>query len=100
MQRSAVLCRAHAAAQRLRIRGFAHQIQFTKGQPVVEIRVNGMRVALQPPERVGLFIIEADLPEAETCHIEIAAMPAWTVDGDDRCFTVNIGMIHLVDADS
>ncbi len=97
---SAVLRRAHAAPQRLRIRGFAHQIQFTKGQPVVEIRVNGMRVALQPLERVGLFIIEADLPEAETYQIEIAASPAWTVDGDDRCFTVNIGMIRLVDADS
>jgi ubiquinone/menaquinone biosynthesis C-methylase UbiE len=97
---SAVLRRAHAVAQRLRIRGFAHQIQFTKGQPVVEIRVNGVRVALQPLERVGLFIVEADLPEAETYQIEIAATPAWTVDGDDRCFTVNIGMIRLVDADS
>ena len=38
---TAVLRRAHAAPQRLRIRGFAHQIQFTKGQPVVEIRANG-----------------------------------------------------------
>ena len=37
-------------------------------------------------------------PEAET--IEIAAAPAWTVPGEDRCFTVNIGMIRLVDRES
>jgi ubiquinone/menaquinone biosynthesis C-methylase UbiE len=97
---TAVLHRAHRAPQRLRIRGFAHQTQFTKGQPVVEIRANGARVAHQPLDRVGLFIIEADLPEAETYNIEIAATPAWSVDSDDRVFTVNIGMIRLVDAES
>ena len=96
---SAVLHRAHVAPQRLRIRGFAHQIQFTKGRPVVEIRANGVRVALRPLDRVGLFVIEADLPEAETYNIEIAATPAWSVDDDDRCFTVNISMIRLVDAE-
>jgi ubiquinone/menaquinone biosynthesis C-methylase UbiE len=97
---TAVLRRTHVAPQRLRIRGFAHQTQFTKGQPVVEIRANGVRVAQQPLERVGLFVIEADLPDAETYHIEIAAAPAWTIADDDRCFTVTIGMIRLVDAES
>ena len=97
---SAVLRRAHPGPQRLRIRGFAHEIQFTKGQPVVEIRANGVRVAQQLLERVGLFIIEGDLPEAETYKIEIAAAPAWTVPDDDRTFTVNISMIRLVDAES
>ena len=97
---SAVLRRVHVAPQRLRIRGFAHEIQFTHGQPVVEIRANGVRVAQQSLERVGLFIIEADLPEAETYNIEIAAAPAWSVPGEDRCFTVNIGMIRLVDRES
>jgi ubiquinone/menaquinone biosynthesis C-methylase UbiE len=97
---TAVLRRAHVAPQRLRIRGFAHQTQFTKGQPVVEIRANGVRVAQHALERVGLFIIEADLPEAETYNIEIAAAPAWTIADDDRCFTVTIGMIRLVDAES
>ena len=95
---SAVLRRARVAPQRLRIRGFAHQL--TRGQPVVEVRANGVRVALHPLERVGLFIIEADLPAADTYDIEIAATPVWTVDDDDRCFTVNISMIRLVDADS
>jgi hypothetical protein len=97
---SAVLHRAHPGPQRLRIRGFAHQIQFTKGQPAVEIRANGVRVAQQLLERVGLFVIEGDLPEAETYNIEIAATPAWNVPDDDRTFTVNISMIRLVDAES
>ena len=97
---TAVLRRTHAAPQRLRIRGFAHQTHFTKGRPMVEIRANGLRVALQTLERVGLFIIEADLPEAETYNIEIAASPEWTVPDDDRTFTVNISMIRLVDAES
>ena len=57
-------------------------------------------MAQQTLERVGLFIIEADLPEAETYHIEIAAAPAWTAPDDDRTFTVNISMIRLVDAES
>jgi hypothetical protein len=94
-----VLRRAHAAPQRLRIRGYAHPTHFTKGQPVVELRANGARVALHSLERVGLFIIEADLPAADTYNIEIDAAPAWTVDGDDRTFTVNISMIRLVDSE-
>ena len=97
---TAVLRRAHVAAQRLRIRGFAHQTQFTKGQPVVEILVNGLRVAHQVLERVGLFIIEADLPDAETYNVEIAATPTWSAPDDERTFTVNISMIRLVDAES
>ncbi len=97
---TAVLQRVHTAPQRLRIRGYAHPIHFTKGRPVVEIRANGLRVAQQPLERVGLFIVEADLPEAETYNIEIAAAPEWTVADDDRIFTVNISMIRLVDAES
>ena len=97
---TAVLRRERSVPQRLRLRGYAHEIQFTKGQPVVEIRVNGLRVCQQALERVGLFIIEADLPEAETYHIEIAGAPAWTVPDDDRIFTVNISMIRLVDAES
>jgi ubiquinone/menaquinone biosynthesis C-methylase UbiE len=100
LKATAVLRRAHATPQRLRVRGFAHPTHFTKGQPTVELRANGVRVAQQALERVGLFVIEADLPEAETYHIEIHGAPAWTVAGDDRTFTVNISMIRLVDAES
>jgi len=95
---TAVLRRAHTVPQKLRIRGYAHTTQFASGQPVVEIQANGVRVAQQSLERVGLFIIEAPLPEAETYNIEISAVPVWTAPGDGRPFTVNISMIRLIDA--
>ena len=97
---SAVLRRVHAAPQRLRIRGFAHEMQFAAGQPVVEVRVNGTRVAQQAIERVGLFIIEADLPVADTYTVEIDAAPTFTPPEEDRTFSVNISMIRLVDAEN
>ncbi len=49
---------------------------------------------------MGLFIIEADLPEAETYNIEINATPVWTAPGDGRSFTVNLSMIRLIDSQS
>jgi hypothetical protein len=94
---SAVLRRIHPAPQRLRIRGFAHEMQFASGQPVVQVRVNGSPVARQIIERVGLFILEADLPEADRYTIEIDAAPTFTPEGEDRTFSVNISMIRLVD---
>ena len=97
---SAVLRRVHSAPQRLRIRGFAHEMQFAAGQPVVEVRVNGVRVAQQAIERVGLFIIEADLPDADTYTVEIGAAPTFTPPEEDRIFSVNISMIRLVDAEN
>jgi len=95
---TAILRRSHTVPQKLRIRGYAHPTQFVNGTPVVEILANGVRVAQQSLERVGLFIIEADLPEAETYQIEISAVPVWTAPGDGRSFTVNISMIRLIDA--
>ncbi len=94
---SAILQRVHSVPQRLRLRGFCHELQFAEGQPVVEIRVNGVRIARQAIERVGLFIVEADLPEADTYTIEIDASPTFTPPEEDRCFSVNISMIRLID---
>ncbi|HEY1496034.1 MAG TPA: class I SAM-dependent methyltransferase [Candidatus Solibacter sp.] len=96
---SAVLRRIHTAPQRLRIRGFCHEQQFAAGQPIVEIHVNGARVARLPIERVGLFIIEADLPPADTYTIEIASTPTFTPPGEDRTFSVNLSMIRLIDSE-
>jgi ubiquinone/menaquinone biosynthesis C-methylase UbiE len=96
---TAVLRRVRPGAQRLRIRGYAHANQFTKGDPVVELRVNGARVSQQILERVGLFVIEADLPDAEEYQVEIQATPTWTDPQDDRTFTVNLSMIRLVGAE-
>ena len=67
---------------------------------MIEIRANGVRVAQQLLERVGLFIIEADLPEAEAYNVEIAAAPTWIAPDEDRTFSVIISMIRLADAES
>jgi ubiquinone/menaquinone biosynthesis C-methylase UbiE len=97
---SATLCRVHSARQRLRIRGFAHKLQFTAGRPAIEVRVNGLPVAERTLDRVGLFIIEADLPDGDTYHIEILAGPTFTPPGEDRTFSVNLSMIRLIDAEN
>jgi ubiquinone/menaquinone biosynthesis C-methylase UbiE len=94
---SAVLRPAGVAPHRLRVRGFAHQLQFQQGQPVhVSVLANGHGAAARTLERPGLFVIEADLPEASEYTIEIAASPTWTVADEDRTFSVNIGMIRLI----
>lgn len=94
---SAVLQAVDTGPQRLRIRGFAHKLQFQHGQPVhVSLRANGRGVTDCVLERPGLFVIEADLPQAPEYAIEIAAGPTWTVAGEDRTFTVNIGMVRLI----
>jgi len=93
---SAVLRAVNPGPQRLRVRGFAHAGQFERGQPVIDLTVNGARVAQQTLERVGLFVIEADLPEAAEYAVEIAGSPTWTIPQDDRVFSVNISMVRLV----
>jgi hypothetical protein len=94
---SAVLHPAGAGPHRLRIRGFAHQLQFQQGPPVhVSVSANNREVAAQTLERPGLFVIEADLAEAPEYSIEIASGPTWTAEGEDRTFSVNISMIRLV----
>src|SRR5262249_34090544 len=80
---TAVLRRVRPGPQRLRVRGYAHASQFAKGEPAVELRVNGTQVSQQVLERVGLFVIEADLPEAEEYHLEITATPTWMDPQDD-----------------
>jgi ubiquinone/menaquinone biosynthesis C-methylase UbiE len=96
---SAVLRPAHAGRQRLRVRGFAHPLQFQQGPRVhIALTANGHAVAGEILGRPGLFVIEADLPEADEYLIEIASSPAWTIAEEDRTFTVNISMIRLIPA--
>ena len=71
---SAVLRRTTPCSQRLRIRGFAHAAQFEKGQPVVEVTANGAPAVRRQLDRVGLFVIECDLPDAPEYLIEINAI--------------------------
>jgi hypothetical protein len=82
--------------QRLRIRGHAS----APGIPGhVRAIVNGTESGAWKLDRPGLFVLEADLPRADEYLIEIEASPTWTVETDDRIFTVNLSMIRLVSAD-
>ena len=95
-QASARLQRVKPGPQRLRIRGHASQ----PGIPgEVRAVVNGVPAGAWKLDRTGLFILEADIPEAEEYLVEIAASPVFRVDTDDRAFTVNLSMIRLVDRD-
>ena len=94
---TARLQRVRPGAQRLRLRGHAHELAFAGGQPArVELVVNGARVAAQTIDRPGLFIIEADVPDAPEYQLEIHGSPVYRAPGDDRDFSVNISMIKLV----
>jgi len=94
---SAILRPAAPGPHRLRVRGFAHKLQFDQNRTVhVSIRCNGSAVAAQILERPGLFVIEADLPEASEFALQLESVPTWSVPDEDRIFTVNISMIRLV----
>ena len=94
---SARLKRLRPGPQRLRIRGHAHPKAFAQGQPVrIEVAANGQKTGGLELERAGLFIFEADLPEAEEYVIEVSASPAWQAPPDDRVFTVSLSRLRLV----
>jgi ubiquinone/menaquinone biosynthesis C-methylase UbiE len=94
---SARLVNLRKTPQRLRVRGHAHEYSFRSGQPVViGLHVNGQRVAEHTIDRPGLFVVEADVPDAPEYRIDIEVSPTWETPEDDRTFTVNLSMIRLV----
>lgn len=96
----AVLRRTRTAPQRLRIRGHAHDRAFESGQPVrVAVSVNGQFIETFTLERNGLFVLETNLPDAIEYVVELRGSPAWSAPPDERRFTVNLGMLRLVDRD-
>ena len=66
------------------------------GKATIDAVVNGKPAAHWTIDRTGLFIVEADLPEASEYRVEIHAAPIWRVPEDDRVFTTNLSMIRLV----
>jgi len=91
------LARLRPEPQRLRLRGHAHENSFAQGQPVrVEISANGCKVCQAVLRRPGLFVLEADLPEAAEYRIEICASPSWQAPPDPRTLTVNLSMLRLI----
>ncbi len=94
---TARLERCSAGPQRLRIRGHAPQACFEQGQPVrIEVLANGAMLNRWTLERTGLFVLEAELPDAPVYSIEIQASPAWQSPPDGRTLTVTVSMIRLV----
>jgi hypothetical protein len=68
----------------------------------VRVRVNGAIAAERKLDRMGVFVLEADLDApveaGAECRVTIEASPVWSVPEDDRSFSVNISMIRLIDA--
>jgi ubiquinone/menaquinone biosynthesis C-methylase UbiE len=97
---SVTLKRINANPQRLRIRGHAHENWLAQsGKATIDVIVNGKPAAHWTIDRTGLFIVEANLPDAFEYRIEIQAAPTWEVPEDDRVFTANLSMIRLVPRD-
>lgn len=94
---TAQLTRVLSGPQRLRIRGHASELQFRAGTPPrIEVNVNSERAGAWPLERTGLFVVEADLPDAAHYDIEIVCRPTWQALPDERMLSVNLSMIRLV----
>jgi hypothetical protein len=93
---TATLKRVVSGPMRLRIRGHAHEL----GTPAqVHVLANGQQVGQWRLDRTGLFILEAELPEAAEYLVEIRCSPVWSVPEDGRSFTVNLSMLRLVGRD-
>jgi SAM-dependent methyltransferase len=91
---TARLVRVAEGPQRLRVRGFA------PGLARIVASVNGQRVRDLKLDRPGLFVLEADIPDAASYDVGIEASPVIeTSSGDRRELTVNLSMIRLVPRD-
>jgi hypothetical protein len=89
------LRRVKPGPQRLRIRGHASPVG-TPGE--VRAIVNGAPLHNWKLDRHGLFVLEADLPDASEYLVELHASPVWSPPADGRALTVNLSMIRLVAA--
>jgi hypothetical protein len=95
------LRRVNSGPQRIRVRGHLQEQSFKQGKPVtLEMSANGTRVGQWQFDRIGLFVVEADLPDAAEHHIEIKTSPEWSAPNDARLLTVNLSMIRLVPRES
>ncbi len=97
---SAHLIRVSPQAQRLRVRGHAHERIFEQGQPVrVEMHANGLRLGQWTLERSGLFVLETDLPDSSEYKIDFTVTPTWSALPDKRVCSIVLSMIRLVPKD-
>jgi hypothetical protein len=79
--------------QRLRIRGFRAE----RPAPTrLALTLNGSPGPSWVIDRPGLFVLEAELPEALGYEIQIDASPVFTSPPDVREFSVNLSLIRLL----
>jgi hypothetical protein len=90
------LVRVRPGPQRLRVRGSALDGHVPMH---INVRVNGTECGAWTQDRPGLFVLEADLPDAPEYQLTVNASPSWKAPGDDRLLTVNLSMIRLVPRD-
>jgi ubiquinone/menaquinone biosynthesis C-methylase UbiE len=94
---AARLKRLRPGPQRLRLQGSAHPRALAGRQPVrIELAANGQRVGGLTLQRAGIFVLEADLPEADEYVIDVSASPSWNAPPDDRVLTVNLTRLRLI----
>ncbi|MGA2328598.1 MAG: class I SAM-dependent methyltransferase [Bryobacteraceae bacterium] len=93
---TARLKRVQAGPLRLRVRGNAPEAAFAHGAVRIRVAVNGAPTGEMGLHRTGLFVFEADVPEAAEYLVEIQAQPVWRAPGDERDLTVTLSMIRLV----
>jgi len=87
------LTRVRPGPQRVRIRGFAGE----QNLPVhMALRVNGLEAGQFTQDRPGMFVLEADVPDAREYHVQLSAGPTWSAPGDPRVLSVNLAMIRLI----
>jgi len=92
---TARLQRVAAGPMRLRVRGHASEAAFGHGAVKIAAALNGQPVGEMTLDRTGLFVLEADAPEADEYLVEITAKPVWRAPGDRRDLTVTLSLIRL-----
>ena len=96
-QATAVLRRMQPGLHRLRVRGFAPEQAFAQGKPVaIELKANGNSIGQWTLDRTGLFVLEADVPDAAETFVEVLASPQWFAPADARTLTVNLSLLRLI----
>jgi SAM-dependent methyltransferase len=88
-----VLTNVRGGAQRLRIRGYRQD----RPEPTcLGVSLGGAALGEWMLDRPGLFVIETDLPAAESYRISLTVSPVEKEVGGDRLLGVNFSLIRLL----
>ena len=94
---TAWLRRVRSGPQRIRARGFVHEESLRLARAVdVELLVNGEQAGRWAINRPGMFVVEADIPEADEYRLDIRVAPTFQIPPDARDIGVNFSMLRLI----